>query len=111
MDAEDAESSLHGMLRDLRALRVGERAQLMTTQQALRVIVKPVVFVAALGPVAWLAWAGLTGHLSANPLSDLTNETGLWAIRFLCISLGNQWCSLSIARRTKMGRQRIQTHQ
>lgn len=59
----------------------------MTSTWALRFIVKPVVFVAALGPVAWLIWAGLTGHLSANPLSDLTNETGLWALRFLCISL------------------------
>lgn len=59
----------------------------MTTHQALRLIVKPVVFVAALGPVAWLTWAGLTGNLSVNPLSDLTNETGLWAIRFLCLSL------------------------
>ena len=43
----------------------------MTTHQALRFIVKPVVFVAALGPVAWLTWAGLTGNLSVNPLSDL----------------------------------------
>jgi methionine sulfoxide reductase heme-binding subunit len=59
----------------------------VTAQQALRFILKPVVFVAALGPVAWLAWAGLTGHLSVNPLSDLTNETGLWALRFLCVSL------------------------
>lgn len=59
----------------------------MTSQRALRLIVKPVVFVAALGPVCWLTWAGLTGNLSANPLSDLTNETGLWALRFLCVSL------------------------
>jgi sulfoxide reductase heme-binding subunit YedZ len=59
----------------------------VTTHQALRFIVKPVVFVAALGPVAWLTWAGLTGNLSANPLSDLTNETGVWALRFLCISI------------------------
>jgi len=32
-------------------------------------------------------WAGLTGNLSANPLSDLTNETGVWALRFICITL------------------------
>jgi len=59
----------------------------MSSQQLLRFIVKPAVFAAALGPLAWLTWAGLTGNLSANPLSDLTNETGLWALRFLCISL------------------------
>jgi methionine sulfoxide reductase heme-binding subunit len=59
----------------------------VTSQQTLRFVVKPVVFVAALGPLAWLTWAALTGNLSANPLSDLTNETGVWALRFLCISL------------------------
>jgi methionine sulfoxide reductase heme-binding subunit len=32
-------------------------------------------------------WAALTGNLSANPLSDLTNETGVWTIRFICITL------------------------
>ncbi len=53
----------------------------------LRFIVKPLVFLAALGPVGWLLWAGLTGNLSANPLSDLTNETGLWTLRFICITL------------------------
>ena len=59
----------------------------MTTNQTIRWILKPVVFLAALGPAAWIVWAGLTGHLSANPLSDVTNETGLWALRFLCITL------------------------
>src|SRR2546421_8204841 len=48
---------------------------------------KPLVFVAALGPAAWLVWAALTGNLSANPLSDITNETGVWTLRFLCITL------------------------
>ena len=59
----------------------------VTSLQVQRFIVKPVVFVAALGPVAWLTWAGLTGNLSVNPLSDLTNETGVWALRFICASL------------------------
>jgi methionine sulfoxide reductase heme-binding subunit len=48
---------------------------------------KVVCFVASLGPAAWLIWAALTGNLSANPLSDLTNETGVWTLRFLCITL------------------------
>ena len=59
----------------------------MTSNQTIRWILKPALFVAALGPVGWLVWAGLTGNLSANPLSDITNETGLWALRFLCITL------------------------
>jgi len=49
--------------------------------------VKPLIFAAALGPAAWLIWAGVTGNLSANPLSDITNETGVWTLRFLCITL------------------------
>lgn len=48
---------------------------------------KPAVFLAGLGPLIWIVWAGLTGNLSANPLSDITNETGLWALRFLAITL------------------------
>ena len=48
---------------------------------------KPLIFAAALGPAAWLVWAGVTGNLSANPLSDITNETGVWTLRFLCITL------------------------
>ena len=53
----------------------------------VRFVLKPLVFVASLGPAGWLIWAGLTNNLSANPLSDLTNETGVWALRFLCITL------------------------
>ena len=53
----------------------------------IRWVFKPLAFVASLGPVAWLVWAALTGNLSANPLSDLTNETGVWTLRFLCITL------------------------
>jgi sulfoxide reductase heme-binding subunit YedZ len=55
--------------------------------KTVRFVLKPLVFVASLGPLAWLIWAGLTGNLSANPLGDLTNETGVWALRFVCITL------------------------
>lgn len=34
-----------------------------------------------------MIWAALTGNLSANPLSDITNETGVWTLRFICITL------------------------
>lgn len=59
----------------------------MTATQAIRWILKPAAFAAGLVPAAWLVWAALAGRLSANPLSDVTNETGLWTIRFLCITL------------------------
>ncbi len=45
------------------------------------------MFVASLGPAAWLVWAIVTGNLSPNPLSDITNETGVWTLRFVCITL------------------------
>jgi methionine sulfoxide reductase heme-binding subunit len=57
------------------------------SDRALRFGIKPFIFVASLGPVVWLVWAALRGDLSANPLSDITNETGVWAIRFICLTL------------------------
>src|SRR5215475_1456074 len=57
------------------------------SDRTLRFVLKPLVFVMSLGPVAWLVWAALTENLSANPLSDLTNETGVWTLRFVCITL------------------------
>jgi sulfoxide reductase heme-binding subunit YedZ len=45
------------------------------------------VFLVSLGPACWLVWAALTGNLSSNPLSDITNETGVWTLRFLCLTL------------------------
>ena len=55
--------------------------------RTVRFVLKPLVFLASLAPATWLAWALVTANLSANPLSDLTNETGVWTLRFLCITL------------------------
>jgi sulfoxide reductase heme-binding subunit YedZ len=55
--------------------------------RVIRWILKPAALAAGLIPFLWLVWAALTGRLSVNPLEDLTNETGLWTIRFLCITL------------------------
>jgi sulfoxide reductase heme-binding subunit YedZ len=60
---------------------------LKLSDRTVRFILKPLVFIASLGPFAWLVWAALTNNLSANPLSDLTNETGVWTLRFVCITL------------------------
>ena len=59
----------------------------MTRNEHIRWLVKPGVFLASVAPSAWLTWAALIGRLSANPLADLTNETGVWALRFLCMTL------------------------
>lgn len=59
----------------------------MTTRLPVHPVTRFVVFAAGLGPAGWLVWAILTGNLSANPLSDITLETGSWTLRFLCITL------------------------
>ena len=72
----------------------------MTANQITRWLLKPTVFLAAVTPAVILiyltwsayngnqsAWPALTGNLSANPLEDITHETGDWALRFLCITL------------------------
>ncbi len=50
-------------------------------------IFKPVVFVVCLTPLALLAWNGFNGQLSANPISDITNETGIWTLRLIVATL------------------------
>ena len=35
----------------------------------------------------YLSWAAYQGQLSADPLSTYRNETGVWALRFICITL------------------------
>jgi methionine sulfoxide reductase heme-binding subunit len=67
-------------------VEVGPHAYRGTVTRGARLL-KAAVFLAGLVPAAWLLWAALTGHLSANPLSDVTNETGIWTLRFLCITL------------------------
>jgi sulfoxide reductase heme-binding subunit YedZ len=59
----------------------------MRSDQIVRRVLKPVLFIAALIPACALVWAFLTDQFSANPLGDITNTTGDWALRFLCITL------------------------
>jgi methionine sulfoxide reductase heme-binding subunit len=53
----------------------------------VRRYLKPLVFIAALGPFLWLAFRAATDRLSVNPIEDLTLTTGIWALRFLVITL------------------------
>jgi len=55
--------------------------------RAIRFGLKPAVFLAGLGPAAGLARGAYTGNLTADPLAELTNQTGIWTLRFLCITL------------------------
>lgn len=49
---------------------------------------KPAVFLACLGPAAWLVYgAFLGGDLGVNPVETITNYTGIWTLRLVAISL------------------------
>lgn len=48
---------------------------------------KPVVFVAALLPFAWLVLGAFTNRLGANPAEYLIRSTGDWTLRMLCVAL------------------------
>ena len=48
---------------------------------------KPLVFVLALLPFAYLLWAALADQLGANPAEALVRATGDWTLRLLCVVL------------------------
>jgi methionine sulfoxide reductase heme-binding subunit len=50
-------------------------------------ILKAGVFGACLIPLAVLAWNALTNNLGANPIDEITDQTGVWTLRFLLITL------------------------
>ncbi len=62
----------------------------MPTLRQVRLIGKPFVFAAALAPFAWLA-AGVFGlfgvDLGANPVETIQDTAGIWALRFLLLTL------------------------
>jgi len=59
----------------------------MTLQQFFKRVLKPALFILALVPLGLLVYGVLTETLSANPLDDITDETGTWTLRFIVITL------------------------
>jgi sulfoxide reductase heme-binding subunit YedZ len=53
----------------------------------VRSYVKPVVFIACLVPVGWLAVDAYRGELGANPIETIAHTTGDWTLRMLLLSL------------------------
>jgi sulfoxide reductase heme-binding subunit YedZ len=45
------------------------------------------VFAACLSPLVVLAWQALTHNLGANPIDEITDQTGIWTLRLLLITL------------------------
>lgn len=56
---------------------------------------KPLLFVVALLPFAWLLYGALADALGTNPAETLMRATGDWTLRFICITLAitplRQW--------------------
>jgi methionine sulfoxide reductase heme-binding subunit len=50
-------------------------------------VLKPIVFVAALIPFGHLIWRAVNGTLTADPLAAITNDTGIWTLRFVVLTL------------------------
>lgn len=46
-----------------------------------------VAFLSCLTPAVWLAGLAFTGNLSANPIQDITEQTGMWTLRLIVITL------------------------
>jgi hypothetical protein len=53
----------------------------------MRTLLKSLVFVLALVPLGWLAFTVSTGRSGPNPAEDIILTTGIWALRFLLITL------------------------
>ena len=50
-------------------------------------LLKVGVFAAGLVPLALLAWNAVTSNLGANPIAEITAQTGIWTLRFLLLTL------------------------
>jgi len=61
----------------------------VNTLQKVRFVGKPLVFLLCLAPVLLVIGDifGISGQLSANPIEDILDRFGNWAIRFIMITL------------------------
>jgi methionine sulfoxide reductase heme-binding subunit len=55
--------------------------------QLVRWVFKPIVFVSCLGPFLWLVYNAFWGDLGVNPVETITNETGIWTLRLLAVTI------------------------
>jgi methionine sulfoxide reductase heme-binding subunit len=47
----------------------------------------PVVYLVGIVPAIWWFWQGATDRLGADPMRELEHALGLWALRFLIVTL------------------------
>lgn len=65
----------------------GQQTKTMTQNQWIRRVIKPIVFITCLIPLVLLIGNAFTDNLGANPIEEITRRTGVWALRFLLITL------------------------
>ena len=56
-------------------------------QLLLKPAAKPLLFLLALGPLAWLVFGAVANTLGPNPAEALIRSSGDWTLRFLCLTL------------------------
>jgi methionine sulfoxide reductase heme-binding subunit len=68
---------------------VGRRRRMEATMQKswFQKALKAGIGAACLLPLAILAWQAYTDQLGANPIDEITDQTGTWTLRFLLITL------------------------
>lgn len=59
----------------------------MSHDSQIRRLIRLVVFIASLLPLAWLIWQLLTIGLGANPVEKMQRFTGNWTLNFIFITL------------------------
>ncbi len=57
------------------------------TNKQISYLVKPILFLLCMLPFLLLATNAINNNLGTNPVETITHETGLWALRFLLITL------------------------
>lgn len=50
-------------------------------------VIKPTLFAVLLIPFLLLVWQAVTDSFGANPVEEITHQTGLWALRILLLTL------------------------
>src|SRR5690606_26668869 len=50
-------------------------------------LVSLLVWLLCAAPLFLLVWQGFNGDLTANPIEYVLRELGVWALRFLCVTL------------------------
>ncbi len=59
----------------------------MTQTQLRRRVLKPAIWIACLTPISLLVLHAFRGELSANPVEDITNTTGIWTLRLIVATI------------------------